>query len=335
MVRIAELDLPARLSSRLPPLLTSVAFGLLCCGLIFVLRLGIDLIAPGGAPFALLYPAVVLSTLLARWQAGMVAGVVSILYIWYVRFPIENSFRFENIEGAYSLIVIALSAMFVLAIVELFRRAVHRAAAERDREIAERDLFLAEFDHRVKNNFAVVASLLDLQRRRAAEPATKEALGTALSRIESIARAHRHLYRGRNSAAVEMRAYLTELCAALHDALSLHGAIQLDCLSEEVEMPRDRAVSIGLVVNELVTNAVKHAFAGREGGAIAVTLSARPNGWRLIVADDGIGMRRKPSKRTDGGLGNRLIEAFARQAGGTIATDSDPTGTTVTLDLAR
>src|SRR5690606_3710240 len=101
---------------------------------------------------------------------------------------------------------------------------------------------------------------LDLQRRRASDPGTQEALGAALSRVESIARAHRHLYRGGGSAgSVEMKDYLPDLCAALADALFLHGTITLQCTTDSVQMPRDRAVSIGLVVNELVTNAVKHA----------------------------------------------------------------------------
>ncbi len=195
MTRFGEFDLPDRLAPGIPPALTSIAFALLCCGLIFGLRMMIDLLAPGGAPFALLFPAAVLATLLARWLAGVVASTISIVYIWYVNFPVAYSFRFENREGLYSLIVVTLACAFVIAIAEIFRRAVRRVAAERDREIAERDLFLAEVEHRVKNNFAVVASLIELQRRRAPDEASREALAAALARVESIARAHRHLYR--------------------------------------------------------------------------------------------------------------------------------------------
>jgi len=212
---------------------------------------------------------------------------------------------------------------------------VRRASAERDREVAERDLFLQEFDHRVKNNFALVASLLDLQRRRAAEAATVEALGDALSRVESIARAHRHLYRGGSTVGeVDIAAYLRELCAALSDSLFLRTSITLLCDSDHAQIARDRAVSIGLVVNELVTNAVKHAFAGREAGEIRVEFRRHDGGYLLTVRDDGIGMNEDtPVADRQSGLGQRLIDAFARQAGGTLSRDTGPSGTTFRLEL--
>lgn len=336
MPRIGELDLPDRLAPAVPPAITSIAFGLVCCGLIFFIRLLIDLVAPGGAPFALLFPGSVLATLFGRWLAGAVTGTISTLYVWYIQFPIHYSFEFENRQGFYSLIVVALSCVFVIAIAEIFRRAVRRVAAERDREIAERDLFLAEVEHRVKNNFAVVTSLIELQRRRAPDDASREALAAALARIESIARAHRHLYRDVRTDSVAMRDYLNELCTALADALFLRAAITLSCASDDIAMPRDRAVSIGLVVNELVTNAAKHAFAGRDRGRIEVELRGQEDACVLSVTDDGIGLPSTPAKREDGsGLGQRLLEAFARQAGGKLATDSDALGTRVTLTLSR
>ena len=115
----------------------------------------------------------------------------------------------------------------------------------------------------------------------------------------------------------------------------LRGGVTLDCDVDSAPIQRDHAVSIGLIVNELVTNAAKHAFAGRERGTIAVSWKRRPEGgWRLTVADDGVGMPPGPQPaRKDGGLGQRLIEAFAHQAGGTLTTDSDKTGTQVTMDV--
>jgi two-component sensor histidine kinase len=333
MSRLAELDLPDRLAPFVPRWVTEIGFGLFCCGVGLVVRISLDLFTPGAAPFALLYPTVALATLFGRWRAGAVAAIITTTYAWTYLYPVRGG------AGLANLAVIALSSAMLILVSEIFRRAASRAAAERDRQIAERDLFLAEFDHRVKNNFAVVASLLDLQRRRAVEPGTQEALGAALSRVESIARAHRHLYRGGGSAgSVEMKDYLPDLCAALADALFLHGTITLQCTTDSVQMPRDRAVSIGLVVNELVTNAVKHAFTGRDRGTIRVSFREEAQGWRLAVADDGVGMnerkRRSPDGGRDGGLGQRLIDAFARQADGTITVDSDKTGTRITLDLA-
>jgi len=333
MGRIGELDLPDRLAPTVPRWATSMGVGLLATATAALVRLVFDTVAPGAAVFALLFPAAMVATLFARWLAGATSAALSVAYAWYL-IPVHRSFRFETQAQAVTMASVAFSAILTVALAELFRRSVRRAASERDRQVAERDLFLVEFDHRVKNNFTLVASLLDMQRRRASGE-TAEALAAALSRVESIARAHRHLYRGGASpGAVDMATYIHELCAALADALFLRGAITLDCHSDHAAISRDRAVSIGLVVNELVTNAVKHAFVGRDDGHIHVRFEAADKGWRLVVSDNGDGMPAATrTKGRDGGLGQRLIDAFARQAGGTVATSSGPEGTVVTVTL--
>lgn len=295
----------------------------------------VDIVAPAAGPFALGYPAVLVAALFGRWQAGALAALLTLAHSWYFLLPPINTFFPKQPADGPRLLVIVLAYAIMIAIAEMFRRAVRRAAAERDRQIAERDLFLEEFDHRVKNNFTLVASLLDMQRRRAGEGETAEALGSALARVESIARAHRHLYRGTAApGAVDMATYIHELCTALSEALFLRGAILLDCEADHAALPRDRAVSIGLIVNELVTNAAKHAFGEREGGTIMVRFEAQSAGWRLSVADNGAGMPAGfQGKGRPGGLGQRLVDGFVRQARGTIRTESGSEGTVVTVDL--
>lgn len=294
----------------------------------------LDALVPGAAIFPLVFPAAMVATLFAGWLAGATAGLISITFAWYYLYPVRNSFHFETPAAAVTVGTVFIACAITVVLAEIFRRAVRRVTRERDREIAERDLFLEEFEHRVRNNFTLVASLLDMQRRRAGGE-TAEALSAALSRIESIGRAHRHLYRGASGpGAVDMEAYLHELCTALAEALFLHGAITLDCDADHAALPRDRAVSIGLVINELVTNAAKHAFKGRDTGTIQVRFRATDTGWRLTVADNGCGLPAKPRRRGDeGGLGQRLIDGFARQARGTVKTESGPEGTTVTMEL--
>ncbi|MEG3123941.1 sensor histidine kinase [Sphingomonas sp. GB1N7] len=336
MAHLGEIDLCDRLAPNIPVWVTQVGVGVCTAGGSGIVRLFFDLVAPGAAPFALVYPALIVATLFARWGAGLVSATLSILYAWYYLYPIQNSFRFVDGAGALAVGVIVVTAIITITIAELFRRSARMATQERDREIADRDLFLSEFDHRMKNNFTIVASLLDMQKRRATDAATVEALATAQARVDSIARAHRHLYRGSGQPGlVEMKDYLGDLCAALSEALFLRGGIALSCDTDEAAVPRDRAVSIGLIINELVTNAAKHAFVGRDIGGIAVTFRTHQNGWTVVVADDGVGLPEIPSKPgPHNGLGSRLIEAFARQAGGTLTTDSDRTGTRVTLELA-
>lgn len=337
MGRIGETDLPDRLSpSGRRIWLVQLVFALLVTSLAVALRAVIDSIAPAAGPFSLGFPAVLVATLFARWQAGLITGVLTLLYSWYFVLREPNSFVLASADDTGRLVLATINYAAVLVIAELFRRAARRATAERDRQLAERDLFLEEFDHRVKNNFTLVAALLDMQRRRAKDGETAEALSSALNRVESIARAHRHLYRGEavSPGEVDMATYLEELCAALAEALFLRGAITLDCTCDHAAIPRDRAVSIGLIVNELVTNAAKHAFAGRDTGRIEVRFEAASPGWRLVVRDDGVGMPDTPKPRTrDNGLGQKLIDGFVRQARGTVTTQSGPEGTVVTVAL--
>lgn len=334
MGRIEELDLVDRLAPAVPGWLSQLCFGTTCAAAIGVIRYGLDQLVAGAAPFALVFPAILLATLFGRWLAGFVTAALS---IGYASVFIDVAARATAGPAPWLRVaIIAVGAALTIAIAEMFRRAVRRAAAERDRQLADRDLFLAEFDHRVKNNFMIVAGLLDMQKRRATDPATVAALGAAQSRVDSFARAHRHLYRdgAGDPGTVEMRDYLVDLSSALADALFLRGGIVLTCESDAAAVPRDRAVSIGLVVNELVTNAAKHAFKGRDLGHIRVSFRERAGAWTLAVTDDGVGLPEKAAPAPGHGLGSRLIEAFARQAGGTLHTDSDRTGTRVTLELA-
>lgn len=337
MGRLGETDLADRLApSGRGALAVQLGFGLLVTGVALGLRAVIDGIAPAAGPFSLGFPAILLGTLFGRWRAGLLVGALLLLHSWYFVLPVQHSFLLKSDEDTGRLILAAINYAAVLVIAELFRRAVRRASQERDRELAERDLFLEEFDHRVKNNFTLVAALLDMQRRRAKDTEAQEALSSALNRVESIARAHRHLYRGAAASPgdVDMAVYLEELCAALAEALFLRGAITLDCSCDHAAVPRDRAVSIGLIVNELVTNAAKHAFAGRESGTIEVRFETAPRGWKLTVRDDGVGLPEKPKARSkDGGLGQRLIEGFVRQARGKASTETGPEGTRVTVAL--
>lgn len=335
MERIGELDLPNRLAPAVPEWLSSLLIGLAAAAAAAVVRFLLDRLAPGVAAFALIFPAVTVATLFARWLAGLTTASVSVLFIWFFVYPKHGSFPATSQQALVSVASICVALGITIAIADLFRRAVRRAAAERDRELAERDLFLEEFDHRVKNNFALVVALLDLQRRRAKEAETADALSSALTRVESIARAHRHLYRGAGASpgTIDMATYLDELSTALAEALLLRGAITLDCRAAHAAIPRDRAVSIGLIVNELVTNAAKHAFAGRETGRIEIDFEASSPGWKLVVRDNGTGIPITPRPAKDGGLGQKLVEAFVRKARGTVTTRGTPEGTVVTVLL--
>jgi two-component sensor histidine kinase len=335
MIQLGELDLPDRLAGYAPRRVTQLAIGLICAAIAIVLRTPFEHLAPGVGPFVLAFPMLLIATLLGGWQAGLVTGTISSLHIWYFVLPVHHTIVKNGLADTPRAILAAIAFAILLLVTEGFRRATISGMRERDRQLAERDLFLREFDHRVKNNFAMVAGLLDMQRRRTADPATKEALAAALARVEGIARAHAYLYRGSTgTAGTDIRSYLGELCAALADTLPPHQKIEFAADIDAAVLPRDRAVSIGLVVNELVTNAAKHAFVGREAGTIRIGFARHGGGWRLTVGDDGVGLPAQLSDDRNGALGRRLVDAFARQADGTLSVESDSHGTRFTLDLA-
>ena len=331
MLRLSELDVPARLAPVMPVWVAEVLTALVVSVGAGVLRLLADLMIPGLAPFALLFPAGLIAALLAGWRAGALSFYGGLLYAWYFIYP-PAGFAVENISQAGNLAVIALSGALILVIAQTFRDSASQAAAERAAKLEERELLLSELNHRMKNNFQMVASLLQLQANRAKTEPEKAALAEALNRVMGIAQAHRNLYAaGDGVSSIDVGAYLTDLCGHLAEALFVGRMIRLDCHAEPAPMGRDRAVAVGLIVNELVTNAAKHAFDEGVGGTIAVTLAATEGGWRLTVRDDGKGLPGDYA-RSKRGLGRGLIDGFSRQAGGTLTVETGP-GAAFTLEM--
>lgn len=304
------------------------------CALAFTLaaiiaRMLINLVAPGAAPFALVYPAALAATLVAGWRSGVMAHILLLLLAWLAVLRAGGDGTISAAE-AFNVILYGAGVLVVIAVAEGFRRAHEHGRRERAARLAEHELLLRELNHRVKNNFQMVASLLEMQRRRAEDPATSAALEETLRRVRSMAEAQAALYHDPTEVqAVDAQGYLKELCGSLADSLLLTGDVRLECDAQSALISRDRAVAVGMVVNELVTNAAKYAFPGGRTGVVRVRFEKAESGWRLTVSDDGVGMKADASRT---GLGKRLIEAFARQAGGSISTGAGP-GTTVILDL--
>ncbi len=158
--------------------------------------------------------------------------------------------------------------------------------------LAQKDALLHEIDHRVKNNLQLIASLILLQTRRTADPAAQAALKTVLDRVTAVATVHRRLFQGdplRFDVADFVRDLAGDLAAAAgRDDLEI--ALDLD----HVSIPAAAAAPLALVVNELMNNALKHAFPPGRGGRIAVSLHAGDGRARLTISDDGDGLQARP-----------------------------------------
>jgi two-component sensor histidine kinase len=321
MQRMVDLDIPRRLSGVAPAWVIKIGCAILGVGLAVLLRLIVDRVTPGAgaAPYAFVYPAALLATLLGGWQSGVGTLLVTEWLAWIFVVPKTSGAGHSDIQAAAAILV-GLTVIAVIAVGEGFRIAAQKIMSERNAKLAERELLFRELQHRVNNDFTIVNSLLDLQRRKSDDPETKRALEQAMGRIRSVARVHHHLYVAPDIGAIDFRQYLTELCGALADAAFPPAGLNLRCHCEEAYMPRGRAIAVGLVTNELVTNAVKHAFPNGREGSIDVRFERGDGGWTLSVRDDGIGL---PATGSKSGLGASLTEDFARQAGGTLSLEND------------
>ena len=333
--RLSEFDPLDDLPAALHPRLVQVGLGVACFLATLTTRAIVDVFAAGAGPFSLIYPAIMIATLYGRWTAGLVTFTLAFLHAWYVVLPEVHSFHFANAADQSRTIVNGCSALFILYFAEVFRAAVRRARMERDQEIAVQNLLMRELEHRTKNNFAMVSSLLSMQQRRTTSEEAREALMSAATRVQSFAAIHQTIYNTDHySQEIALPHYFAPLVAELERALfdGRDIRIHLDC--DPVSVGRDRALALGLVMSELVTNAAKHAFPDDRSGTITVTYRSPAQGpWRLTVRDDGAGS--VTAEGGDGalgsGLGKVLMASFAETAHGRIVVDAVDTGTSVSL----
>lgn len=205
--------------------------------------------------------------------------------------------------------------------------AVQTDIAERKRleeailaSLEEKEMLLKEVHHRVKNNLQVVSSLFYLQRERVQDEQTRAVLDESRARVQSIALIHEQLYQSTNLAAIDFDAYLRRLCANILSTYDA-GRVDIEIQAEGVVLDIERAVPCGLLVSELVSNALKHAFGGGPG---KVRVRGRVDGEKQFVfevEDDGVGIPEGLDWRRASSLGLRLVQSLARQLRGAIELD--------------
>jgi len=201
-----------------------------------------------------------------------------------------------------------------------------KAKAEREtQEARERaEMLLGEVNHRVGNSLAMVAALVGLQSNAVEDPEAKRALAETQVRIQAIAGVHRHLYTSDDVRSVQMGDYLNSLVGELENSLQAEGStasIRLDI--EGFPLPTEKVASLGVIVTELVTNALKYAYAGRDPGEVRINMRRDGSLVRLVVEDDGIGWT-GTGKAQGTGLGSRIVKAMAAGLGASVAYGDGP-----------
>ena len=218
----------------------------------------------------------------------------------------------------------------------LIRKARNEAEAEvhasRDRFAAlaaEREMLLREVNHRVGNSLQIIASLLHLQANSAAQEDVKAALTNAMGRVAAVAQVHRRLYTSHDLNSVLLNQYLEALLEDLRRSAEGNRMSRLTLKASPLEIDPDRAVAIGIIVNELVMNAVKYAYPDA-AGPIHVELTHSGENCRLTITDDGVGLNVKIDPRSTG-MGQRIVNAMANKLDATVERDPDHNGTRIVL----
>lgn len=207
------------------------------------------------------------------------------------------------------------------------RGTLERQVAALEASDAQKELLLADINHRIKNQLQVVAGYIMLAQRDVGDARAAETLGTAANRLKVLARVYDRLQLGEETTTVGARGFIEEMVNDLQPSLIGTGAIAVRAEAEDAELSSGRAVTIGLMINELVTNAVRFAFAEDEPGNILVYFSRSEGGFCLEVIDDGRGFR---SEARSGSVGQRMLRALVQQLDGDIAW-AGPPGTRVSV----
>jgi two-component sensor histidine kinase len=209
-----------------------------------------------------------------------------------------------------------------------------RARQTLEKSLAEQLVLLREVHHRVKNNLQAIIHLMELELDRIADPAARSLLDGLRERARTMALVYEQVYQSPSLARVDMGPYLQALAERLQDILSEGRSIEIDVEVAAVSLDVSKAMPCGLIVNELLTNALKHAFPpdSRDGGHIRIALAEAGGTARLEVADDGVGMPPDERRRSQS-LGLQLVSLWAtHQLGGRLELRSGE-GTAFTVDF--
>lgn len=330
--RILRSRLPERLPGRLPPLLVEFAVGITFPLLMVALRLALVPLFGEQAPFALVFVGVVGAAVVAGWRAGLLALLVGQLLTWYLL--IEGGGDVDHLRYLGGLLLAAVSQAVALVIVALYQREVDRVSHERETQMGLLERALKEIDHRTVNNYQTVLAVVLAQAKAADSAEVRHALTQVADRIRAIATASRQLALSSESLEeVRVADHLQELCAQIERGLSRDG-VRLDYAFDDIAMSPVHTTCVSIILNELVTNALKHAFPDGHEGTIRVRLTETRKGCELTIEDDGVGIGNNGHSR-GGGLGSRLVDMFAKQLRARHQVEAGAPGTRHRLAIPR
>jgi two-component sensor histidine kinase len=226
-------------------------------------------------------------------------------------------------------IILVLMVSFLLFLYQTYqqKKKHNRTLAKKNQEM---EFLLKEIHHRVKNNLEVVSSLLSLQAHEQ-DGQFQEVMVENQNRVQSMSIIHEKLYQGENLSTIEMKDYFLNLGNYVIHMFGAEECVELRCDMDAIEVDVDMAIPIGLIVNELLTNALKYAFPDGRKGYISISLTQKDNLLLMKVADNGVGRRQEKSPESKG-FGSELVRLLTRQLEGKMRLDMQQ-GTTIQFEF--
>jgi two-component sensor histidine kinase len=289
--------------------------GLMAGGAFFVLasllRWALGGISEGFGPMTFL-PAILLAGLFGGIRIGLAVAALCTLVAWVMFFPPYGTFTLDNAQRI-TMVVFVFTAALELYVIRTLNLAIHALSESRERA----NTLFRELQHRVANNLQFVASFLWLRRKSLpAGSAGAEALDAARARLDMMSRVHRRLH-DPSSVDQPIGDYLRSLCSDLIQASDTPD-VRLIVQADPAILSLEALMSVSLIVAELVTNSLKHAFKGRKDGEISIGMTLDGGMYGVIVADDGPGIPENVATTKSGRLGRGILDSLARQLGGQI-----------------
>lgn len=311
------------------------AAGIALFGLALLSRFALRDVLPPGYPFLTFFPAILFSTFLGGRGPGTVCALLSILASWYWFVPPVDSFGLDFASLLAVLFFTAISAVDVLVIDAVVRKqeALEAEQAKIAALLAQRSTLFSELQHRVSNNMAMVSAVLASQQRRLAHnPEAVEALREARARFQVVSNVHRQLH----DPALKAEDFCTALAEMCRESLrAADRPIALDTDLQPVSLSLETRTSVSVLVVELLTNAMKHAFDGVGAPRLSVSLQPRADGgYELSVADNGGGLPEGFDPMKSDRLGLRIVQSLVQGLRGRWTTRTGPDGTRFTITVA-
>lgn len=227
--------------------------------------------------------------------------------------------EFSTLPQRYLIIGLIVAIILITAIlvwILTLKKKIRERTRNLTEAVEEKEVLLQEIHHRVKNNLSIISGLIELQLDTTEDEQAKNVLEDSQSRIQSMAMIHDKLYKTDTLSSIRLDNYIEELTETIARTFqNVNDSVSVEYDLDPIEMDIDKTVACGLLVNELVVNAFKHAFKPGNDGKLEITLKRENGKAELIIADNGPGLPDNFKESVDGSLGTMLIDTFSQQLG--------------------